>query len=105
VAWIRDTAQKASLVTSVCTGAVLLAKAGLLAGRKATTHHGAIEWMRGLFPDVDVQDDRRYVDDGIVTSAGVAAGIDMCFHVVATLHGSEVADETAAYIEYQRNPA
>jgi len=100
--WIRRTAAAAELVTSVCTGALLLARVGLLDGRSATTHHAALQTMRDRFPQVDVVDDRRFVDDGILTSAGVAAGIDMAFQVVEKLHGAAVADETAAYIEYGR---
>ena len=102
--WIRSVATHASLVTSVCTGALLLAKAGLLANRRCTTHHAALDLLASLDPTLTVERDRRVVRDGIVSSAGVAAGIDMAFHVVETLHGRAVADETARYIEYPRNP-
>jgi transcriptional regulator GlxA family with amidase domain len=101
--WIRRTAATARTVTSVCTGSLLLARAGLLAGRRATTHWGAYDLLAGLDPTVTVERDARVVTDGIVSSAGVAAGIDMAFAVVETLCGRAVADETAKYIEYPRH--
>jgi transcriptional regulator GlxA family with amidase domain len=100
--WIRRTAATARTVTSVCTGSLLLARAGLLAGRRATTHWGAYDLLAGLDPTVTVDREARVVSDGIVSSAGVAAGIDMAFAVVETLCGRAVADETAKYIEYPR---
>jgi transcriptional regulator GlxA family with amidase domain len=102
LAWITSTAATASLVTSVCTGALLLARAGLLAGRRATTHWGAYDLLASLDPSIRVDRESRVVHDGILSSAGVAAGIDMAFDVVERLCGSEVADETAHYIEYRR---
>jgi transcriptional regulator GlxA family with amidase domain len=100
--WIRKAAARAKLVTSVCTGALLLAKAGLLAGRAATTHHGALDLLAEIDSSVKVDREARVVKDGVISSAGVAAGIDMAFDVVEMLHGREVADETAHYIEYPR---
>jgi transcriptional regulator GlxA family with amidase domain len=100
--WIRRTAAAARTVTSVCTGSLLLARAGLLAGRRATTHWGAYDLLAGLDPTVTVDREARVVTDGIVSSAGVAAGIDMAFGVVETICGRAVADETAKYIEYPR---
>lgn len=100
--WIRRTAARAQKVTSVCTGSLLLAKAGLLEGRRATTHWGALELLESLDPTMKVERGLRVVDDGIISSAGVASGIDMAFHVVGALFGREVADETARYIEYRR---
>jgi transcriptional regulator GlxA family with amidase domain len=102
VDWIRRTAATARTVTSVCTGSLLLARAGLLAGRRATTHWGAYDLLAGLDPTVTVDREARVVTDGIVSSAGVAAGIDMAFGVVETICGRAVADETAKYIEYPR---
>jgi len=98
--WIASVSESAETVTSVCTGALLLARCGLLAGRKATTHWAALDLLTKVDPTIDVQRDARFIDDGVVTSAGVAAGIDMAFHLVATLCGPTVAEETAAYIEY-----
>lgn len=101
VDWIRRTAATSRMVTSVCSGALLLSKAGLLEGRRATTHWGALDLLESL-GGVRVDRAARVVDDGVITSAGVASGIDMSFHVVERLHGRAVADETARYIEYRR---
>jgi transcriptional regulator GlxA family with amidase domain len=101
--WIRRTAAAARTVTSVCTGSLLLARAGLLAGRRATTHWGALDLLAGIDPTVTVDREARVVTDGIVSSAGVAAGIDMAFAVVEQICGRAVADETARYIEYPRS--
>jgi transcriptional regulator GlxA family with amidase domain len=103
--WIRDAAARASVVTSVCSGALLLARAGLLRGRRATTHWGALDALAALDGSIDVQRDARVVHDGVITSAGVSAGIDMSLSVVALLHGPAVADDTARYLEYVRPPA
>jgi transcriptional regulator GlxA family with amidase domain len=100
--WIREAAASASLVTSVCTGALLLAKAGLLKGQRATTHWAGLDLLASLDPTIQVQRDTRVVSDVVVTSAGVSAGIDMAFSVVERLCGRAVADETAHYIEYPR---
>jgi transcriptional regulator GlxA family with amidase domain len=100
--WIRRTAAAAQRVTSVCTGSLLLARAGLLAGRRATTHWGALSLLAQIDPTVTVEREARVVEDGIVSSAGVAAGIDMAFAVVESICGRAVADETAKYIEYPR---
>ena len=100
--WIRRTAATARRVTSVCTGSLLYAKAGLLNGRRATTHWGALDLLESLDAGVKVERGLRVVDDGIISSAGVASGIDMSFYVVETLFGKAVADETAHYIEYRR---
>jgi len=95
-------AATARRTTSVCTGSLLLAKAGLLEGRRATTHWGALDLLASLGTGVKVERELRVVDDGIITAAGVASGIDMAFYVVETLFGRAVADETAHYIEYRR---
>jgi transcriptional regulator GlxA family with amidase domain len=103
--WIRRRADDAEQVASVCTGSLLLASAGLLRGRRATTHWGAVGLLAELDPSITVEAGARVVSDGIISSAGVAAGIDMAFQIVEMLHGREVADETAAYIEYPRSRA
>ena len=100
--WIKRTSEVAPQVTSVCTGALLLAKAGLLRGRRATTHWGAYDLLASLDPSIKVVRDARVVRDGIASSAGVSAGIDMAFDVVEQICGAAVADETAHYIEYVR---
>src|SRR5687767_11397688 len=82
--WIRSQATRAEVVLSVCTGALLLARAGLLAGLEVTTHHGAFDLLAETVPDAIVRRDQRFVDNGrIITSAGISAGIDAALHVVA----------------------
>jgi len=98
--WLRRTAASAGRVTSVCTGALLLARVGLLAGRRATTHWSALDSLTEIDETVTVISDQRVVDDVVMTSAGVSAGLDMALSVVAASHGREVARETARYIEY-----
>jgi transcriptional regulator GlxA family with amidase domain len=100
--WIRRTAAGARQVTSVCTGSLLLAQAGLLQGRRATTHWASLDLLDSLNAGLTVDRTSRVVDDGVITSAGVASGIDMAFYIVETRFGRAVADETAKYIEYRR---
>lgn len=101
--WIKGQAESVEYLLSVCTGALLLGKLGLLDGLKATTHHAAVALLKQIAPKAEVLDE-RYVDNGrIILSAGVAAGIDMSFHVVAKILGGEAARETAEYIEYPLN--
>ena len=100
LAWIRDSAARAKVVTAVCSGALLLARAGLLRGRRATTHWGALDALAALDESIDVRRDARVVHDGVITSAGVSAGIDMSLSVVEMLHGKAVAEDVARYIEY-----
>ncbi len=100
--WIRRMSAVAEQTTSVCTGALLLAQAGLLKGRRATTHWAALDLLDSLGAGVRVDRSARVVQDGVITSAGVAAGMDMAFSVVEQILGREVADETAHYIEYRR---
>lgn len=103
LAWIRQTARAAQRVTSVCTGSLVLARAGLLTGRRATTHWGALALLAELDRTILVEADMRVVEDGVVTSAGVSAGIDMALAVVEAMHGPAVADETARYMDYTRH--
>ena len=99
--WIREQSVRVELLLSVCTGSLLLAKAGLLNGAEATTHHLALELLRQLAPAAIVRPDKRFIDNGrVIVAAGVAAGIDMSLHVVARLLGMEEALATAQYIEY-----
>ena len=103
--WIARQAERGVITTSVCTGASLLAKAGLLRGKRATTHWASIDRLRELHPEITVLDDLRIVDEGaVVTSAGVSAGIDMALHIVARLHGAEAAVKTARDMEYRWEP-
>jgi len=104
LSWVRTNAAKAEIVFSVCTGALVLAAAGMLRDLPATTHHLATDELRQAEPRCQVVD-RRIVDNGsIVTAAGVASGIDGAFHVLSRLAGMDVAIETARYIEYPFNP-
>lgn len=98
--WIRDRASRAKLVTSVCTGALLLARVGLLHQRRATTHWGALDQLARIDATIAVQPNARVVDDGPITSAGISAGIDMSLAVVARLYGQAVAADTARYMDY-----
>jgi transcriptional regulator GlxA family with amidase domain len=101
IEWVKLTAENAELVLSVCTGALLLAKAGLLEGLEATTHHGAVKLLRETAPNTKVYTDRRFVDNGrVICSAGIAAGIDMSLYVVMKLLGKEIATKTAKQMEY-----
>ncbi|KAA9105861.1 GlxA family transcriptional regulator [Microbacterium rhizomatis] len=83
-------------LVSICTGAFVLAAAGLLDGRPATTHWAAADVFRSWYPAVDLNPDVLFVDDGdIVTSAGAASGVDLCLHLIRTDHGSELANHAA----------
>ncbi|MEG7815695.1 DJ-1/PfpI family protein [Bacillus paranthracis] len=99
--WIRQQMKEVKLMTSVCTGALLLAKAGLLEGLKATTHWASIQTFKKDFPNVEVMVNVKFVDEGhIITSAGISAGINMSFHIVKNLLGVGIAEETAKNMEY-----
>lgn len=105
VNWIKEQAAHVELLLSVCTGALLLAKAGLLEGLSATTHFAAFDELKALAPTTTLCPDERYVDNGkIVLSAGVSAGIDMSLYVVSRLVGQELADGTARHIQYDYWP-
>ena len=99
--WIGARAGETALVASVCTGAFLLAEAGLLGGRRVTTHWMDLDRLEREYPLVTVERNRRFVDEGdIVTSAGISAGIDMCLHLVGRFLGAEVSQTTAKRMEY-----
>lgn len=99
--WIQRIATNTQLTASVCTGAFLLAQAGLLDGKTATTHWEDVEEMHAMFPKVTVQEDRRWVDEGsIVTSAGISAGMDMSLHLVERIAGKELAVWTSRQMDY-----
>jgi len=100
-AWIAEVARRASLTASVCTGAFLLAKAGLLGGRRVTTHWEDVDDLQRSFPELTVVRDVPWVDEGeLVSSAGISAGLDMSLHLVARLASSELAERTARQMEY-----
>jgi transcriptional regulator GlxA family with amidase domain len=99
--WITGRAKEVEILTSVCTGAMLLGQAGLLDGRRATTHWRSLGWMRQSFPAVTVEDKLHVVEDGpVLTSAGISAGIDMALLVVAHYCGEAVSRATARHMEY-----
>lgn len=101
--WITRTGSSSTITASVCTGAFLLGRAGLLRGMSATTHWEDIADKRSMFPDVNVETERRWVDMGrVVTSAGISAGIDMSLHLVARLESQELAIRTAKQVEVKR---
>jgi transcriptional regulator GlxA family with amidase domain len=99
--WIAARGRAVELCTSVCTGAMLLGRAGLLEGRRATTHWRSLDWMRSALPHTTVVEELHVVADGdVITSAGISAGIDMALTVVARHHGEQIARETARQMEY-----
>ena len=103
--WIRGLAAGETVVASVCTGSLVLAAAGLLDGKPATTHWGSLEVLPTLGRDIEVRPDDRFVDNGsVLTAAGVSAGIDMALHLVARLHSTERAREVRRYIQYDPEP-
>ena len=103
--WVRAQAGRSELMTSVCTGSLVYAAAGLLAGRPATTHWGALDLLARLDPSIEVRPDDRYVDDGdVITSSGVSAGIDMALHLVARLTSPARSAEVRRFIQYDPAP-
>jgi len=102
--WLRARAGDSRVVMSVCTGAFKLADAGLLDGKKATTHHDYLDNFAKKFPKVNLQRGPRFVqaDDVIYTAGGLTSGVDLALHIVEKFYGRTIADRTAAYMEYQR---
>jgi transcriptional regulator GlxA family with amidase domain len=102
LAWIRQASQGADLTMSVCTGAFVLARTGLLSGKAATTHHAAYKEFAMHFPDIQLKRGARYVEAGKFASAGgLSSGIDLALRVVERYFGREVARNTAYVLEYQ----
>lgn len=103
--WIRHMHESVSVMTSVCTGSLVLAAAGLLSGRPATTYWSALNLLKDTDPTIELRPDDRYVDDGdIITSSGVSAGIDMALHLVRRLAGEDRAREVRKGIQYDPEP-
>ncbi|MGE5370449.1 MAG: DJ-1/PfpI family protein [Solirubrobacterales bacterium] len=101
IEWIDQQAREVEVLASVCTGAFLLAKAGLLDGRRATTHWRSLDRLENEYPKIMVQRGIKYVDEGsIITSAGISAGIDMSLYLVGKLIGKQAALNTAKRMEY-----
>ena len=103
--WVRAQAGTAELMTSVCTGSLVYAAAGLLEGRPATTHWASLDLLARLDPSIEVRPDDRWVDDGdVITSSGVSAGIDMALHLVARLASPARSAEVRRIIQYDPAP-
>jgi len=101
IGWIADRSRQVEILASVCTGALMLGQAGLLDGKRATTHWRSLDWMQELFPKTHVERQLHFVEEGcLFTSAGISAGIDMALKVVARCYGDAVARATARHMEY-----
>jgi transcriptional regulator GlxA family with amidase domain len=99
--WIADRSAQVETLSSVCTGALLLGKAGLLDGKRATTHWRSLDRMQELFPKTTVERQLHFVEEGsLFTSAGISAGIDMALKVVSRYFGDAIARATAKQMEY-----
>lgn len=102
IEWLRSNALKTDVTMSVCTGALKLAKAGLLSGKAATTHHEFLDKMAREYPDIDVKRGVRFVEgEKISTSGGLTSGTDLALRVVERYFGREIAQAAATYMEYQ----
>jgi transcriptional regulator GlxA family with amidase domain len=102
IAWLAAQARKAQLTAAVCTGAFLIGKAGLLAGKRATTHWEDIADLRVMLPDTQIIEGQRWVDEGaVITSAGISAGLDMSLYIVARFAGHPLAVRTARQMDYE----
>jgi putative intracellular protease/amidase/YHS domain-containing protein len=100
--WIRKSTKTTDVTMSVCTGAFVLAKTGLLSGKAATTYHGAFVPFSNQFPDIQLKRGARFVEDGnLATAGGLSSGIDLALRVVERYFGREVAQQTAYDMEYQ----
>lgn len=105
VAWVQQQRATVPIMASVCTGSLVYAAAGLLTGRRATTHWASLNMLSELDPTVITDVGARFVDDGdLMTSAGVSAGIDMALHLVTRLAGTERAREVRRAIQYDPQP-
>jgi len=101
--WLKSNASTGTMAMSVCTGAQILAKAGMLEGYNVTTFHNFIDGLQAMLPNSKVLRDTRFVDNGyVITTAGVSAGIDGALHVVSRIKGLEAAKATAFYMEYDK---
>jgi transcriptional regulator GlxA family with amidase domain/YHS domain-containing protein len=100
--WIRNSSKTTDVTMSVCTGAFVLAKTGLLSGKSATTYHGAFGRFAMTFPDIQLKRGARFVENGnLATAGGLSSGIDLALRVVERYYGREVAQRTAYNMEYQ----
>lgn len=105
IGFVQKHGANAEYVTSVCTGALVLHKAGFLNGKRATTHWSALDLLRGLGGDVTVVDNERWVHEGnVITAAGVSAGIDMSLYLISLLRGPQAAKNVQHMMEYYPKP-
>ncbi len=103
IGWLKSNVETGTMAMSVCTGAAILARAGMLEGYNVTTFHNYIDGLQAILPNSKVLRDTRFVDNGVVvTTAGVSAGIDGALHLVSRIKGLETAKETARYMEYDK---
>ena len=103
--WVRSQAAAGTLMTSVCTGSLVFAAAGILADRPATTHWIAIDLLQELDESIEARPEDRFVDSGeVITASGVSAGIDMALHLVKRLHSEERARQVRRHIQYDPEP-
>jgi transcriptional regulator GlxA family with amidase domain len=103
--WLRVQRSRVPLMTSVCTGSVVYAAAGLLSGRPATSHRNSLDHMKAIDPTIEIRPGERFVDDGdVITASGLSAGIDMALHVVGRLVSPERAREVRQGINYAPDP-
>jgi transcriptional regulator GlxA family with amidase domain len=101
ISYIKQQHKKTEILASVCTGAFLLAEAGVLEGKEATTHKGSLDKLKEAYPQLNVQRNVKFVDEGeVLTAAGISAGIELSLHIVARLCGEETMRKTADYMEY-----
>jgi transcriptional regulator GlxA family with amidase domain len=103
--WLREQKSRVPLMTSVCTGSIVFAAAGLLRGRPATSHRSSLDQMKSIDPTIEVRPGARFVDDGdVITASGLSAGIDMALHVVGRLASPERARQVREGINYAPDP-
>jgi transcriptional regulator GlxA family with amidase domain len=104
-AWLRSVHERARVTTSVCTGAFVLADAGLLKGRAATTHWDDFDELLGIDPSIEARREDRFVDEGdVITAAGISAGIDMALYLISRLHSEDRAREIKRRLQYEPDP-
>jgi transcriptional regulator GlxA family with amidase domain len=102
LAWIQEMHQSARITCSVCSGALLLGKLGILDNLSSTTHHQVLDLLKELAPLTTIDTSKRFIDNGkVMTSAGISAGIDLALHIVNTLYGSEAGQKTIEHMEYR----
>lgn len=100
--WINRNHSNSKITMSVCSGARLLGKLGLLDGLECTTHHEVLEHLQEIAPKAIVKSDKRFIGNGrLFTSAGISAGIDLSLHIIEKLYGSHIAHSTIMYMEYK----